>query len=473
MSKIDAEKQVGEHPALHHGSSSEALQGEPPKFGYRHPIVQIIIVSIICFTCPGMFNALSGLGGGGQIDTKTNSDGATALYSTFAVMAFFGGTFVNKLGPRIALAIGTTGYTLYIGSFLYYNIHHKGGFTIAAGAILGICAGLLWTAQGVLMLAYSTEATKGRYIAVFWAIFNLGAVIGAIVPLSQQINQVADTSVKNQTYIAFVIITAVGGACSFLLANPTTVRRADGTIAAVPVSQSWLTEILNVFTVLISEPSIFFLFPFFAASNFFYTWQFSFLNLVIFNPRTRSLNNLLYWSSQIIGSRKAGWAFLTVLIIAIWGGNYKYQKGLTRANTCEECNHHKMDWTEKGYGAGCVLYIFNGLSDAAWQTYSYWIIGAMSNNARKIAVLVGIYKGLQSACAAVGWAIDSHKVEYVNMYGGTFGFLMLGLLVAAPMIFTRVQEHTNAADDQLGGIDATGHVAGEHVMSDRDSSVKA
>lgn len=32
------------------------------------------------------------------------------------------------------------------------------GFVIAAGAILGICAGLLWTAQGSLMLAYPTGA---------------------------------------------------------------------------------------------------------------------------------------------------------------------------------------------------------------------------------------------------------------------------------------------------------------------------
>lgn len=50
-------------------------------------------------------------------------------------------------------------------------------FVIAAGAILGICAGLLWTAQGSLMLAYSTEQTKGRYIAMFWIIFNLGIYV--------------------------------------------------------------------------------------------------------------------------------------------------------------------------------------------------------------------------------------------------------------------------------------------------------
>lgn len=66
------------------------------------------------------------------------------------------------------------------------NIHPRAGaFVIAAGAVLGICAGLLWTAQGSLMLAYPTEDQKGKFIGVFWAIFNLGAVVGASVSLGQ------------------------------------------------------------------------------------------------------------------------------------------------------------------------------------------------------------------------------------------------------------------------------------------------
>lgn len=66
------------------------------------------------------------------------------------------------------------------------NIHpHAGPFVIAAGAILGICAGLLWTAQGSLMMAYATESTKGKFIGIFWSIFNLGAVVGASVSLGQ------------------------------------------------------------------------------------------------------------------------------------------------------------------------------------------------------------------------------------------------------------------------------------------------
>lgn len=66
------------------------------------------------------------------------------------------------------------------------NIHpDAGGFVIGAGAILGITAAFLWTAQGSLMLSYPTEAQKGIFISIFWGIFNLGAVVGSSVSFGQ------------------------------------------------------------------------------------------------------------------------------------------------------------------------------------------------------------------------------------------------------------------------------------------------
>jgi Ion channel regulatory protein UNC-93 len=166
---------------------------------------------------------LNGLGGGGQIDNTTSANSNSALYATFAASAFFAGyesqysklssglklkvgnssSINNKLGSRLTLLLGTAGYALYIGSYLSVssspicppahslaqsalNIHPNAkGFVIAAGAILGICAGLLWTAQGSLMLAYPTEGQKGRFVGIFWTIFNLGGVVGASVTLGQ------------------------------------------------------------------------------------------------------------------------------------------------------------------------------------------------------------------------------------------------------------------------------------------------
>ena len=49
------------------------------------------MLGFVCFMGPGLFNALNGLGAGGQIDSETNSNANTALYATFAAMAFFAG----------------------------------------------------------------------------------------------------------------------------------------------------------------------------------------------------------------------------------------------------------------------------------------------------------------------------------------------------------------------------------------------
>lgn len=86
------------------------------------------------------------------------------------------------------------------------NIHpHAEAFVLAAGAILGICAGLLWTAQGSIMLAYPTEQQKGKYIGVFWAIFNMGAVVGASVSLGQNFHsKVGSIQYFLLLYISFV-----------------------------------------------------------------------------------------------------------------------------------------------------------------------------------------------------------------------------------------------------------------------------
>lgn len=59
---------------------------------YASPPFQLGLVAIVCFLCPGMFNALAGLGGGGQFDATTANNANVALYSTFSVVGFFAGT---------------------------------------------------------------------------------------------------------------------------------------------------------------------------------------------------------------------------------------------------------------------------------------------------------------------------------------------------------------------------------------------
>lgn len=130
-----------------------------------------------------MFNALNGLGGAGQLDKDAYASNASncALYATFAVVGFFAGTVTNTLGIRFALSFGGLGYCIYVSSYLCFNITNNLGYVVFAGIVLGCCAGVLWSAQGAIMMSYPPEQLKGRYISWFWVIFNLGAVIGGLV----------------------------------------------------------------------------------------------------------------------------------------------------------------------------------------------------------------------------------------------------------------------------------------------------
>lgn len=92
-----------------------------PFFRYNSPLVQVILIGVICFCCPGMFNALSGMGGGGQVDHTASNNSLTALYTTFAIFGILGGGIYNILGPHLTLLAGCSSYVLYTSSFLYYK----------------------------------------------------------------------------------------------------------------------------------------------------------------------------------------------------------------------------------------------------------------------------------------------------------------------------------------------------------------
>lgn len=431
---------------------------------YASPKVQLGMVAFVCFLCPGMFNALGGLGGGGKSDPTLADNMNIALYSTFAVVGFFAGTFVNKLGVKITLSFGGLGYCIYAISLLVSVHASVGGFNIFAGALLGVCAGLLWTAQGTIMVSYPAESQKGRYFAWFWSIFNLGGVIGSLIPLGQNINVRTDTTVSDGTYIAFIILMFAGAVLALFLCNAGSVVRADGTRIVLMKYPSWKSEFIGLYETMRYEPFIFLLFPMFWSSNWFTTYQFNGVNGAHFDTRTKALNGLLYWTSQIIGAvvfgscldinyfrrsvrAKACLVTLFVLTMAIWGGGYAWQKGYTRESTSKDSGFVPTDWTDSGYVGPMFLYMFYGFYDAAWQASAYWFIGALSNSGRKAANYVGFYKGIQSAGAAVMWSLDSNKLSYMSEFASNWALLSGSLVIAAPVIFFKIKDHVTVEED--------------------------
>ena len=335
-----------------------------------------------------MFNAINGMGAGGQLDTYASDTSNSAVYATFAIVGFFAGTVVNALGIRIALSFGGLGYCIYIGSFLCYKYTENFGFVVFSGCLLGCCAGILWSAQGAIMMSYPLEKSKGRFISSFWVIFNMGAVIGSLVALGLNVNnrgdQNGDNRVSDGTYISLIVLSFLGACLSWTLVDAKHIVRRDGSKVILMKNPTWKTEIFGLWETLWNDPYVVLLFPMFFASNWFYTYQFQDVNYARFDVRTRALNNVLYWLAQMFGAlvfgfaldlpyvrrttrAKAAWVVMFALTFGIWGGGYVFQKDYTREDTPAP-----YDWDSNGYVGPMFLYILYGFYDAAWQTCVYW-----------------------------------------------------------------------------------------------------
>lgn len=240
---------------------------------YYKTVTQVVMLGLVCFMCPGLFNALNGLGGGGRVDATVNANSNAVHYATFAFFAFFAGSINNLLGAKITLILGSCGYALTIASYLVINHRPQAtAFVLIAGAVQGICAGLLWTAQGSLMLAYPTERQKGLFVGIFWSIFNIGSVVGASVSLGQNFHSKAN-AVGDGTYIGFLVLTVIGFIIPLFMAEPSKMVRSDGTKVTFTRTLGWKESFVGLWTTLRSDPTIVLLFPMFFVSNWFYTWR--------------------------------------------------------------------------------------------------------------------------------------------------------------------------------------------------------
>ncbi|XVE73584.1 hypothetical protein DITRI_Ditri11bG0130400 [Diplodiscus trichospermus] len=427
-------------------------------FRYNSPLVQISLIGLVCFCCPGMFNALSGMGGGGQVDPTAANNANTALYTTFSIFGILGGGIYNIFGPKITLALGCSTYVLYAGSFLYYNHHHDQTFAIIAGALLGIGAGLLWAGQGAIMTSYPTSARKGTYISLFWTIFNLGGVIGGLIPFILNYHRENSETVNDQTYITFMCFMLAGALISFAILSPDRVVRDDGTRCTNIKYSNVTTEGIEILKLFLNW-KLLLIVPAAWASNFFYTYQFNNVNGLMFNLRTRGLNNVFYWGAQMIGSvgigqildlsfksrRKRGLVGVVIVAVfatAIWAGGLVNQLHFDK-------HPKRLDFKKSGnhFAGPFVLYFCYGLLDSMFQSLVYWVIGALADNSETLSRYTGFYKGVQSAGSAVAWQVDKKKVRPRNQLIVNWVLTTLSYPLLAALVYLAVKDDAISAED--------------------------
>ncbi|PAN36878.1 hypothetical protein PAHAL_7G007900 [Panicum hallii] len=441
------------------GQSSSPAPAKPGLLRFNSPLAQVCLIGLVCFCLPGMYNALNGLGGGGQVDHTAADNANTALYACFAVFGVLGGAIHNLLGPRTTLFLGSLTYPLYVAAFLNYN-HRPGSqvFPVIAGALLGVGAGFLWAAQGAIMTSYPPPNLRGTYISLFWCLFSLGSVLGGLLPLSLNYRRGSKVaSVNDGTYIAFMTMMLVGVALTLLFLPPHKIVRDDGSRATGVTYSSAATEAGEVLRLFADWKMLLVLVPAWG-SNFFYTYQFNNVNGLLFTLRTKGLNNVVYWGAQMLGSvglgylldfgfasrRKRGLvgvAVFAVLGTAIWGGGFVNQLRYTDGKWPD-----LIDFKDgRRYAGPFLLYCSYGLLDAMFQSLIYWIIGALTNDSQVLSRYAGFYKGVQSAGAAVSWQVDFHKTPLMAQLIVNWGLITVSYPLLALLVFLAVKDDEDSS----------------------------
>lgn len=431
---------------------------------YTTPMAQVILVGITCFGTVGMFSAVSNLGAGGTQDITLSDTSNGVLYGMFAVTGLVSGGINNLIGPRLTLFIGTLGYALYVGALWCHQTQGTSWFLIFAGAILGVSAALLWSAQGAIMMSYPLEKDKGKAFGIFWAIFQLGAFIGSVIALAINIHSGGLTAVSTSTYIAFLIIIFIGVASAFLVLPPNRVVRPDGTIVKLEAASAPHVEVIGMWNLL-RDWRMIALLPMFFASNYFYAYQGA-VNAARFDGPTRALNATLEGAGAIVGALMigylvldfkglgrrargyAGLAVVTIITIIVWAVALAWQVTFDRADAkvLPFINYHDSDYKGKG-----ALFFFYYFGDACYQALAYWIMSALTNDPFTLARYAGLYKAMQSAGSAGSFGMDAVSTPFLNEHLASW-IMMLASFPLAFLVIRTIKE-TNYEDEKMVYVD--------------------
>jgi len=413
---------------------------------YSSNVTQLILMSLIVFACPGMFNALNSIGLGG--DPSIGSLVNCALYGTWMATSFLAPTVVNILGAKSCLLLGTLGYPAYALAMYYHRVR----WGVAAGAFLGLTAGLLWTAQGQLMMSYPDRGRAGRFVAIFWGIFNSGSVLGCVMSFLLNIGQTSEgphvgegTALTTGTYWTFFSAMCAGCVLSAALLplRHVTRLRVDGKAEYVvdrandvePCAQEEpkgldlamreLKRTARSFT----NPTMLRLIPLFFYSNFFYSYHFG-ITGVLFDGRTASLTMAFYWMAQILGSfilqgfldcervpreQRLNLSFFLIVayVVGTWvlGGIVQYSYNITsEVQGLDFAGHSRSPILAMG-----CLFLW-GFVDSFVQVWSYWMMSQLSQEPEELACFTAFYKLWQCAGSFLAFllsvALDSHRLEF-------------------------------------------------------------
>lgn len=199
---------------------------------YRTPTVQTSALGLVFFWVFAAYTTVQ-FYSASIYGSELAADFVSAVYLTFTVTCLVAPGVVNKFGVRVAMFLGVLCYgNLVLASLIYFeyggeNVRWARRLVVAGGAVLGVGASALWTAQGRLILQYAARAEElesnknqidskgsskgkaGTLMSIFWSIFQCSSLVGGSISFIYYNKKPEGSTSLYILFLGFILVGAI------------------------------------------------------------------------------------------------------------------------------------------------------------------------------------------------------------------------------------------------------------------------
>ncbi|KIA76002.1 hypothetical protein HK57_00619 [Aspergillus ustus] len=443
---------------------------------YRSCLFQIVIVGLVAFCEPGIWTALNNLGAGGNASPFLNNAANALTYGLMSVGCFLAGGVSNKITAKWTLFLGAAFYTPYAAGLYCNNRYGNEWFLLLGAALCGIGASLLWASEAAIAVGYPEEEKRGRYVAIWMGIRQMGPLVGGAISLALNIHTAEAGKVSYTTYLGLVAISSLGAPFALLLSQPQKVVRSNRTKIPYMKKTSFKIEARAIWKQLRNKYMLL-LIPVFLAGQFGTTYQSNYLTSY-FTVRARALASFL---TAVVGASaniltgivldlkqfsrqtrsRAVYTIVLVFVTASWTWVAVTQTELSR----------KSDPPALDLGGGhffnqaFTVYLFFKFFYEVLQTYIYWLMaeikGAQGDG--DIARTTGILRSWESIGSTIAYAVGA--THWPNLNQMILGFALWGFTI--PFTLLAVFGNWNVSETPVTGAESETETDGSDLEGQR------
>ena len=390
-------------------------------------------------------------------------DQLALLYAVFTVASFLAPAAVNRWGPRICLFIGILGYGALVAGGLLYFLRPGAAmlsFVLVCAALNGGGAALLWTAQGKMIMSYSTDENRGLLFGIFWAMFNSASIVGGLLAFFYFSASASHGS--GGLFIIFLVLVLLGAAFSFLLpcreetspGGGEQARGGGGGDTRKGRGGVW-TDVKATFLMAV-HPKVLLMTVAIWHTGFKLPYQISVFSR-FFSEKCGGLEMVIFYTAEVLmgvlagrlldwealGGQRRRAVYAVGLFVALSVASLVLGYSVERPYAGTVAADGSGGWID-GVPAReffeaknilpTVVYFLYGLADSILQVYVMWLLGTFFQGDR-LASAVGYYKFVQSAGWSLGFALTplERLAPMAQFYTTAASFLLSAALLAGAL----------------------------------------